>query len=608
MAHPSEATTPRRSFIGRLSLAFLLPSVSALVLLTALSYWQSRQALEASIGERLKVLVSVKEAALDGWVEHHLGEMELFSSLASVVEDTERLVDEDDPQGAERLGAAFHTVVGHHPSIRELFLLSATGGRVLVSTDPRHLGQFRLLSRYYSLGKEGPSVQKVYPSPDTLEPTLTLSTPIISDGGKLLGVLAAHLALEYLEQEILQRVGLGASGRVTLVNPQKLLVTSQNLSSGPHVARTTSFAVEEVVEGRSGLALYNDLEGRPVLGAYRWLSDHDLGLLVEVAQDEAFGPARRLALVIALVGLVFLALVVVSSLAVARHVARPILQLGESARRVGQGDFDIRSGVVAQDEIGLLAQAFDQMVRQLSQDREERLRSLREREALIADLETKNAELERFTYTVSHDLKSPLVTIKGFLGMVRSDLETGRIDRARTDLVRISSAADRMGQLLDELLQLAHIGRAAPRPEPVDLASLCHEVVQHLAPGDGVDLAIDESLPVVEADRSRLAEVYENLLANALKFSRHRQPPRIEIGQREGPEGKVFFVRDNGSGIDPAYHRRVFDLFERLDPKREGTGIGLAIVRRIIEVHGGRVWIESDGHDQGTTVCFTLGG
>lgn len=602
---------PRRSLIGRLSLAFLLPSLTALVLLTGLSYWQARQTLQQSIGERLTLLASVKQAALDDWIEHHLSEITLFASLDAVRREVAPLVASPGqlPTAGDttELDAILSRITEHHASVQELFLLGAVGGQVLTSTAPEQFGNYRVLSPYYVQGKAGPFVQNVYPSPETLEPTLTVAAPVHTRDGELLGVLAAHLDLTYLDQEILQRTGLGESGRVTLVNPQKLLVTSRDLGGGPVIGSATSFALDEVVEGREGIALYDDLEGRPVLGYYRWLAGRDLGLLVEISQGEAFEPAGRLALSIVLVGFVFLALVVISSFLVAQHVARPILRLGEAAQQVGHGDFTVRSGVASNDEIGSLANAFDQMVGQLSNDRERRLRSLEEREELIDDLEAKNAELERFTYTVSHDLKSPLVTIKGFLGMVRSDLDSGRVDRARTDLQRIASAADRMSQLLDELLQLARVGRTAPNLESIDLARLCQEVIHHLAPDEGIELVADDDLPTVEADRTRLAEVYENLLANAFKFSRHRQPPRVEVGHRSEPEGQVFFVRDNGRGIDPAYHHRVFELFERLDLDVEGTGIGLAIVRRIIEAHGGRIWIESAGLDQGTTVCFTLG-
>jgi signal transduction histidine kinase len=168
-----------------------------------------------------------------------------------------------------------------------------------------------------------------------------------------------------------------------------------------------------------------------------------------------------------------------------------------------------------------------------------------------------------------------------------------------------------MGRLLDELLELSRIGRLMNLPEKVRLTELGKEAVEMLdgsIAAAGVEVKIDPWLPTVEGDRQRLLEVYQNLIDNAVKFMGDQEEPRVEIGQRPDGDGVVLWVRDNGIGIDPRYKERVFQLFERLEPDRfEGTGIGLALVKRIVEVHGGRIWIESDGPGRGTTLCFTLG-
>ncbi len=123
----------------------------------------------------------------------------------------------------------------------------------------------------------------------------------------------------------------------------------------------------------------------------------------------------------------------------------------------------------------------------------------------------------------------------------------------------------------------------------------------------GVEVKVDPWLPVVEGDRQRLLDIYQNLIDNAVKFMGEQPQPRIELGQRPDGDGTVLYVRDNGTGIDRRYQDRIFRLFERLEPdKFDGTGIGLALVKRIVEVHGGRIWVESDGPGQGTTMCYTL--
>lgn len=241
----------------------------------------------------------------------------------------------------------------------------------------------------------------------------------------------------------------------------------------------------------------------------------------------------------------------------------------------------------------------------------ERITLQREREALIAELKSKNNELERFTYTVSHDLKSPLITVRGFLGLLEKDLETGQMTHAVSDLNRIRVAASKMQRLLDELLELSRVGRLVRAPQRVPLEEIAHEaaeLVRGRLESRGVALDIAADLPIVLVDRVRLLQVLQNLIDNAVKFMGEQAQPRITIGHsgsdRDG--NPIVFVRDNGVGIDLSHQAKVFDLFEKLETDSEGSGIGLALAKRIIEVHGGRIWVESAGRQQGATFYFSL--
>jgi PAS domain S-box-containing protein len=233
-----------------------------------------------------------------------------------------------------------------------------------------------------------------------------------------------------------------------------------------------------------------------------------------------------------------------------------------------------------------------------------------EREALIHELEAKNAELERFAYTVSHDLKSPLITIRGFLSFVEADAVAGNLERVRSDLGRIADAVDKMQRLLNELLELSRVGRVMNPPQKLMMAALARDAASLVAGrlrDNRVEIAISDDLPAVWGDRARLVEVLQNLLDNAAKFMGGQKQPRIDVGaRRDGPDDLVFYVRDNGQGIDPRFRDRVFGLFDKLDPESEGSGVGLALVKRIVDLHKGRVWVESEGAGRGTTVCFTL--
>jgi signal transduction histidine kinase len=231
-----------------------------------------------------------------------------------------------------------------------------------------------------------------------------------------------------------------------------------------------------------------------------------------------------------------------------------------------------------------------------------------ERERLIAELSAKNAEMEQFTHTVSHDLKSPLVTINGFLGLLERDLEDGDSNRVRGDIGRIGSAARKMMRLLDDLVELSRVGRVANTAVEVSLGDIVSDALELVAgplAERGVEVDVAPEFPVVCGDKVRLVQVVQNLLENAVKYMGARRDPHVEIGVRPDPDYVVCFVRDNGIGVDPRYAQRIFNLFEKLDPRSEGTGIGLALVKRILEFHRGSIAVESDG-SHGSTFVFRL--
>jgi two-component system, LuxR family, sensor kinase FixL len=296
-----------------------------------------------------------------------------------------------------------------------------------------------------------------------------------------------------------------------------------------------------------------------------------------------------------------------------RHVALA-LETGET--QVYEYSLPVADGV-GHYEARLTPSAADRVIA-IIRDVTRRKCAEADREALIAELErknveleAKNTELERFTYTVSHDLRSPLVTILGFLGFAEKALAEGDPEGARRDLGRVRSAATRMEHLLRDLLELSRIGRVAAPPQEVSVEDLAREVVG-LLDGPirkrGVEVRIEDGLPTVYGDPLRIREVLQNLVENATVFTASQPCPLVTIGSRGRDEKGhvVLFVRDNGIGVEPAHHERVFRLFEKLEPHGEGTGVGLAIARRIVEVHGGRIWVESEGRGRGATFCFTL--
>jgi two-component system CheB/CheR fusion protein len=215
-----------------------------------------------------------------------------------------------------------------------------------------------------------------------------------------------------------------------------------------------------------------------------------------------------------------------------------------------------------------------------------------------ANLARKNWELQEFVHTVSHDLKSPLVTIGGVLGLLKEELQEVRLVAAGELIATAEETVVGMRDTIDDLLKLSQIGAVAIDLQPVELRQVAEELVRKHAPEledkhTAVSLEFSEDQLTVLADRVRLVEVLDNLMVNALKYACDGPEPRITIGS-ETVGGEVhLFVKDNGPGIEEAHHEKVFELFLRLDTTKEGTGLGLAIVKRIMDINGGRVWVQS---------------
>ncbi|GEM_PF-5707032 len=318
-----------------------------------------------------------------------------------------------------------------------------------------------------------------------------------------------------------------------------------------------------------------------------------------------------------------LALIWVGTLEAA--VVIPLQRLSAVAIELAHRRFEVPLPRAGRDEVGMLIGSFAAMRDDLKAYHEhllgeidERRRAEQERIAVNASLErrveertvaleTAYKDLESFSYSVSHDLRAPLRAINGFSKLlIESEGEKLSPD-ARQMLDRVATNATKLGQLIDDILEYSRSGRLSMSAAQVDLAALTRKIVAELAedyPASAVDVG---KLPVVSGDPVMLVQVMQNLISNALKFSSRQASPKVEIGMAGQQGEQVFFVRDNGAGFDMRYADKLFGMFQRMHSEREfpGTGVGLAIVKRLVERHGGRVWAEAEP-DKGATFYFTL--
>jgi PAS domain S-box-containing protein len=233
-----------------------------------------------------------------------------------------------------------------------------------------------------------------------------------------------------------------------------------------------------------------------------------------------------------------------------------------------------------------------------------------ERKRAEEELRRINEELNNFVDMVSHDLKNPIMSIQGFCFLLLERYKEQLADRGRRYVDQIQTSVDQMQLLVSDLLELSRVGRVVSTMEEVSSADIVRKAAISLKgrlEAKGVELVVGDNLPKIYCDPGRMYQVIENLLINAEKFMGNTAPPRIEIGYKDVGDAHCFYVRDNGIGIDPRHHRKIFEMFCRLEEigDAEGTGLGLAIVERVLKSHGGRIWVESQ-KGRGATFYFTL--
>jgi PAS domain S-box-containing protein len=358
--------------MARLVGSFLTVSLLTVGFVAIFAFSEARSAIRHAVVERLKATAAEREAELNGWVARRRASLIFFARLSEVRESAAALLGDLPGEASQparaRLEALFQSASETLGDLEELCLLSVPGGRVVVSTDSRRIGDYRVNDLFYEQGKRETFIQNVYTSPVTGRPALTIATPVQGENGRTRAVLVAHMDLAQVDRMIADRNGLGVTGEAYLVGPSSDFVSSERFGRAEYRRGVSSDGIEQVLAGRSGVGEYLNYASIPVIGAYRWNPERQLALIVEMEQQEAFAPARRLVTAILGIGLVSALVLAGGVVLIALQIARPVLAVAEAATAVSKGNFETVAPVLTEDEVGILAKAFNDMT--------ERLRSL----------------------------------------------------------------------------------------------------------------------------------------------------------------------------------------------------------------------------------------
>lgn len=348
---------------------------------------------------------------------------------------------------------------------------------------------------------------------------------------------------------------------------------------------------------------YTRGENAHVMAAIRPIINTPWMVLVEISRDMVIQGANEFLYWIMVMGAL---LIVAGSLAgwrMSRGITRPLHSLTKAATGIAAGDYSLNVPVERRDEVGVLARSFNSMMTQIRADQDLLESKVKQR---TEQLEYANRELEAFSYSVSHDLRAPLRAVSGYAYMMKEDYGANLDPEGNRILDNIVSNAARMGNLIDDLISFSRIGRKEVSEQQVDMKGLVDSCLSEMESLNGAEIKIGE-MPLCYGDPSLLKQVWTNLIGNAVKYSSKRDHPEIEIGYRAGDDQEAYFIKDNGVGFDMKYAHKLFGVFQRLhsNTEFEGTGIGLALVHRIISKHGGRIWAQA-AQGAGATFLFSI--
>jgi PAS domain S-box-containing protein len=711
--------------IPRLTLIFIIYASALLIGVGLLAYNSGRDALRESAISELQATALEKESSLNRWVEDKKSDITALASDPTIIREAYNLKAAA-PDSTDSRAARDALIENLQPyripgEFLELSFLDPQSGQVLASTNPNEEGKFREDQPYFLNGKKGSYVQNLYYSVPLQAITMAASAPLLTQEGQLLGVLAARLDLEEMNNIVNRRTGLHQTDDAYLVNTSNLLVTQPRFIDNPAILQREihTDAIDRCMKKDSGVIEAPDYHDMPAFVVYRWLSDRNLCLVVKLDQTEAYRPAREFGGTI--VGISAIALLAAAALAfaLARSLTRPILALQAGASRFARGDLDVRLDEVSKDELGQLAGEFNRMAEALTEhqthlrrraeqffnlspdllctlDSANRMQDLNPaweqtlgypvdelkgrlltslvhqddlamtRSALkriasegsvrfesrwrhkkgnycwlawvivtsiqdhllyaaarditerrlveermrqqTEELKRSNRELEEFAYVASHDLQEPLQMVSNHIQLLSRRYQ-GRLDQDADEFIDFAlEGTDRLKSLISDLLEYSKVGTTDREYVPVEMEGVYAKVMETFQPiiDDCKGMITHDPLPVVLGDREQMGLLLYNLIDNSIKFHGN-EPPRIHVGARQMSERWLLFVRDNGIGIDPQYTERVFVIFQRLHSRDDypGTGIGLAICRKIIERHGGHIWVDSEP-GKGATFYFTL--
>jgi len=625
------------SITKKFILSFLFIAIVPLAIATKISYDSSRNALVDEITNSLFAVADNKANQIAAYLYEKERNATTLSHMSDVIDAIERFNNALTNSGAyspeyiavDQEYRSFFAYYQKSFDYSNLYLansdgeviFSVKGRRKVVSLYEKAIYQKSQMANVFvkAVKSSKTEISDFEIVPGEKDGVVYIASPV-AKGSQLIGVIILEMNNRGISELAQNYTSLGETGEVILaakIDDHVVYISPTRFDSDAAFQRKIKIGsdddveLQEVVEGKEGSGVLVDYRSEEVLTVLRYIPSFRWGMVVKMDTAEVIASANSLRRTLYKISLVLLIIVIAMAIAIANSMSKPIKELTNISGTIAAGDFSARANVRSKDEIGTLAQSFNEMTDKLVAAKaivEEKKEELEKQHELLAEA---NRELDAFTHTVSHDLQAPLRGVASFATFLEEDYKDKLDEEGREHLKEIRQGTTRMSTLIQDLLALSRITRIKNPFEEVDINEMIVAVCKRIEfdiNKHKVTMNIDKMMPTIVCDRIKLTEVFLNLINNAIKFSsKQKESPIVDVKYEDAGDFYQFSVKDNGIGIDPKYHDKVFGIFKRLHSQDEfeGSGAGLGIVKKVVDDHKGKVWIESEA-GKGTKFLFTI--
>lgn len=576
----------RRGLMAKLMGYFMFSALVPIFIVGFMAFDSGQRAIEKQTTLYLTTTANLRAEEINRWISIEEIGVELLAKSPVIQRNAPRVagLTKTDPvykRAYEEMQDFFNSTLTADDNLKEITFLSPIG-LAEVSTNPARAGTNNANEAYFLRGTRRTYSSKISQN------TMTISSPVNSDENIFFGVVVVSFDLKRIRELMEERAGLGKTGEAYLVDENFRFVTNPRAREESILKREARTpAIEECIRGNSDVGLYNNYEGRPVIGSYRWLENLGLCMVAEIEQGEAFSQIFALRNAIFKVGLVVASVLVLAVVVLARSITLPIQQLVLGAEKIGKGDLEHRINLKSKDEIGVLADSFNAMVTNLSDTQRKLIQS------------EKLASIGQLAAGVAHELNNPLANVSINAEML---MRSSKDEVSARKLNVITENVDQAARIVRDLLDFSRETKL--ELEFLDLNEVIGKALESLKyeiKDTRVINSLDPNLPKILADRVRLKQVFTNIIANA--FQAMEQGGVLSISTQVDKKFLAVKIADTGSGIPKEHLSKIFDPFFTTKGVGKGTGLGLAISYSIVEKHGGLIEVKSE---VGSGTTFTV--